>query len=463
MKNKAIPFFAALGCTLTACGEKETEETEDTNVDTEDTDTEDTDTEDTDTDTDEEENDVSAVVDIWTLEAMSYTYYGEVYETTFPDSYSYSYENYGTTWDSTRSSSIFLDIAESGEVAVIFSSSSASSFSIDGVEIYSYSYGYSSANSGGFIEQDGDSYLLDVDDEVFNCTLTEDLLHCESEERTADLRAGGEIPDDFENISENYPATPEYTKEDCIDAEITATGDALDWGGFDGVEDDMHVSCYYNDPYATYGYSYSENLEDLVFSFTAPNEGCFAFDSTGTNFQHGIKLVNSCDTGELACSLTEHIEYGLEEGQEVLVVIDGVSAEEQVFNLSINELSLDNSMHDGLPSDTSALDVSSWTEEVESNCGFISPAKTYLWTAPATGYLKFKLNNPTFEVIIKTEEAGCGGAATADCDIAGGGYYFAPANYAHQRQVTEGNEYLITIGSAYGDVGTLSMTLTLPE
>ena len=48
---------------------------------------------------------------------------------------------------------------------------------------------------------------------------------------------------------------------------------------------------------------FEEDLEDLVFGFVAPNDGCFAFNTTGTMFEHGLQLMDTCGGDVLKCSL----------------------------------------------------------------------------------------------------------------------------------------------------------------
>ena len=464
MKSKAIPFFAALGCTLTACGEKETEEIEDTNVDTEDT--EDTDTEETDTeDTEVELGDVSALVGTWTIDSYSYEgYYGEV-ETTFPTESNDSYEGYGIIWMQDSSTSIFFDIDDTGSIALIVSESYTSTLSIDGTEIYNNSVGYSEVDEGFYasVREESGSYPMDLSGTELSCTLTGDALTCEGE-LTLNLSANGEVPEDFENISENYPATPEYTKEDCVDADITATGDALEWGGFDeSAADDFELTCATSEGYfdwETYTYVEGELLEhtdDLVFSFTAPNDGCFAFNSIGTSITHGIQLVAACDSTEaLSCSTTQRVEHGMVGGEEVLVVIDGEAGEDELFNLSINEIAFDTSSYDTLPDleDITSIDTSAWTEEVQSDCSTIGAAKTYLWMASSTGTATFDLAGSDFDTVIQVQEATCG--AEKFCNDDG-----EDLQSLLTMDVNEDVEYMITVGGYNGETGALVIGITI--
>ena len=131
---------------------------------------------------------------------------------------------------------------DSGDISMIQSSSYTESFSIDGVEIYNIDTAYSEYyGTLGYIRQDGASYAIGIDeDPEMSCTLTSDTLDCASDALSIQLtRNTTGIPETFEDVQANFPATPEYSKTECIDSTLTTTGNALEWGGFDGVEDDV--------------------------------------------------------------------------------------------------------------------------------------------------------------------------------------------------------------------------------
>ena len=451
MKVDLIPIVTALGCTLTACGNKETTEesnTADTNIDTE--------------DTDNEAIDISAVVGAWNLDLMIETYYGEVYETAFPQFDSYTYENYGFVFVDDNFWIFALDISDEGAADLMVIQTYIDVVTVDGIQIYYSMFGYTYVVDSGSIEVEGDSYSLELEQESLNCTLSEEILRCQNEVTNLEFSYGGEIPDGTALIEEDWPATPDYTKEDCVDAEITTTGNALEWGGFDGVENDIPLTCSYQDYSSVDGYSTAEDHDDLLFSFTAPNDGCFAFNTTGTSFPHGIQVINGCDDhgNPLSCSMTGHAEHEMEAGEEVLVQIDGVSDSELVFNLSINEIQVDTDF-DSFPDTGSNIETYYWMEEYDTICGFMGYAKTFLWTAPATGQLTLDTAGSDFDTMIRVEEAICDGAATASCNDNGsenGEYVYTSFL---QKDVLEEHNYKITVGGTYWDFGTLSMNLTI--
>ena len=234
----------------------------------------------------------------------------------------------------------------------------------------------------------------------------------------------------------------------------------MEWGGFEGIEDDVPLFCEDSYTYGDYTYG-QDNADDLVFAFQAPNDGCFAFNTTGTNFGHGIQLLDSCDATEaLDCTLTSNsVERGMIEGEEVLVVIDGASESNQVFNLSINEVAFDATGFDALPSDTSAIDTTAWTGVVETDCAPIGNAKSFLWTAPSTGTVSIDLAGSTFDTVVSMKEAVCGASEECNDD----NYNSYTIQSFLEVSVEEGKDYIISVGGYGSDSGTLSMSLTVTE
>lgn len=68
---------------------------------------------------------------------------------------------------------------------------------------------------------------------------------------------------------------------------------------------------------------------DLTVGWTAPTSGTFIFDTFGSTFDTTLAVLDGCGGAELACGedagerRTSELEVSLEEGQAVIVVIDG--------------------------------------------------------------------------------------------------------------------------------------------
>ena len=470
MKTKVIPFFAALSCSLTACSEQK-ENSDEENVETEDTDAEDTDTDDTDdTDTDDTGDAVGDLTDIlglWTVNSQGF--YG--YNISFPQEGAYTLEAYDVEWVQGYSRSIFQDISEDGTVEELVFLIETQHLMINGVEIYYSSvgesqlnegsgYGYGYDEGGMTIRESSGGYIISNFGIELSCTLTGDMMSCADADGIFEMSLTKNtegVPDDFFDITENFPETPEYTKEDCVDAAITTTGNSLQMGGFEDIDGDVAFQCEISDAYG-YSASPAPNHEDLVFAFTAPNDGCFAFDTTGTNFEHGIQLMEACGEEALDCSMEGNLLREMSAGEEILVVIDGRERNDQVFNLHINEQSFDSSSYEELPADTSAMNNSSgWTAVVDTEtCGTIENGKTWLWTAPSTGTANFDLAGSDFLVIMEVAEATCSGGdryCNGETGFGGNSVLAVP--------VEQGMSYLVTVGGLWGVTGNISLAVTI--
>ena len=300
MKKIAIPAMTALGCSLNACtpsDNADTGEVKEPNSEPSEASSEPSD--EPSSEPSEEPNevgDISAIVGLWDVNSY---YFGYSYGYTFPVTEMEESDSYGASTFYVSTYTLFMDILESGEMNMISSYGITQSLSIDGNDIYSINAYYSDYyGTIGTIRQNDAVYTVQLDDlSELNCTLTSDVLDCSNKEEVDDFmtlvlsKNTTGVPEDSENIVEDFPQTPQYEKTECIDATITTTGNALEWGGFEGVEDDVHLFCE-EEIYEYYGFIYGQlNADDLVFAFQAPNDGCFAFNTTGTNFNAWARTI----------------------------------------------------------------------------------------------------------------------------------------------------------------------------
>jgi hypothetical protein len=446
VKNTSIPLIATLCCTLTACGEDK-EPIEESEPATEPSSEEPEEV---------EVGDISAILGAWDVTNISQISYGETVDTSYPSEEAQSYEGYGINFNSSLLSSIILEFVESGDVMYTESYTGTKSLEVSGEDAYSISYGgsYAYGSAIGSVRQSDDTYTMELDDDL-DCTLTGDDLVCSNSDASFVLEMSRNTEgaqDSFESIETPYPSTPSYTKEDCVDSNITQTGNALEWGGFGSeIDNDVVFECF------------EEDLEDLVFEFVAPNDGCFAFNTTGTMFEHGLQLMDSCDGEVLKCAPAgPKLEHGLSVGESVLVVIDAAAAEQQVFNLSINEVSFDVTGYDTLEfiNDEYSADTTGWMDSVETDCTLIGGAKTYLWTATSTGTATLSTEGSDFDTAIGVQIAECGGVIECNDDES---YESEMLTSLLDFDVVQDAQYLISVGGYGEESGNLSMSLTIAE
>ncbi|MEZ4240652.1 MAG: hypothetical protein R3F59_31775 [Myxococcota bacterium] len=67
----------------------------------------------------------------------------------------------------------------------------------------------------------------------------------------------------------------------------------------------------------------------MTWSFTAPADGDYRFDTTGSSFDPVLLVLDGCDGRELGCNddadpdLHSVVDVALAAGQTVVVVVDG--------------------------------------------------------------------------------------------------------------------------------------------
>ena len=109
------------------------------------------------------------------------------------------------------------------------------------------------------------------------------------------------------------------------------TGDAVGSGSTQGRDDDFSPSCLN-----------SSDAGDMTYLWQAPETGTFVFDTDGSSFDTALTLLSGgCLGDELACdddggeSTRSRIEVELNEGDALVIVIDGYSTHEGTFVLNI--------------------------------------------------------------------------------------------------------------------------------
>ncbi|NCG21774.1 MAG: hypothetical protein GWP91_22385 [Rhodobacterales bacterium] len=116
--------------------------------------------------------------------------------------------------------------------------------------------------------------------------------------------------------------TTVQTDLDCADEDAgSAVGDAVSSGTNEGASDDQSTACFDGS---------SDGGLDYAVAWTAPNSGCFGFDTGGTNYDTVLYLLSSCSGDEIVCNdddsadtNTSYLGYEVTGGDTYLVVVDG--------------------------------------------------------------------------------------------------------------------------------------------
>ncbi|MBI4816238.1 MAG: hypothetical protein HY791_08270 [Deltaproteobacteria bacterium] len=199
----------------------------------------------------------------------------------------------------------------------------------------------------------------------------------------------------------------------------TAIGDAVAVGTTVGQGHSVDPSC-----------APGEFAGDLSYTWTAPSDGRFAFDTFGSAFTTTLVLSASCEGPELECLGTPFRPRGpgrivrtFSAGESILVTVGGAFQQEGDFILNIRpqpppvcpDGDLGSALGDAVA--TGTLDPLG-PDDRSSSCSAGTPDREYLWTAPSTGTFSF---NGRFSTPVKAfvrvsvldgecggEELGCG-------------------------------------------------------
>lgn len=205
--------------------------------------------------------------------------------------------------------------------------------------------------------------------------------------------------------------------ERCPDA--AWRGDELPAVIFDntiGRNDDMLASCG------------EGAAPDYQLDFRAPWTGTFVFDTAGSSFDSVLAVqAGACEGPELACNddfldLDARVIVELEQGQEVIVHVDGTSPFEQgPLKLTISEFEAPacepievNPPYPKLLVDDTGMGDS----QLASACGgFDSPERVYEFRAQGPGSYRFSTAGSSFDTVLYTldPDEGCG-AQPLDCN-----------------------------------------------
>ncbi len=164
---------------------------------------------------------------------------------------------------------------------------------------------------------------------------------------------------------------------------------------------------------------------DYSYSFTAPTDGEYTFDTAGSGFDTVLYVLDgaSCNGAQLACSdnfsflSTSALSVPLTAGQTVSVVVDGANGAEGPFMLNVDQLGggacPDQDLGNLTPQSESGNNTGG-DNTVAGTCGgFTQPDTTYLFTAAADGLYSFDTLGSDHDTVLFVRDGGCGGQEIA--------------------------------------------------
>jgi len=198
---------------------------------------------------------------------------------------------------------------------------------------------------------------------------------------------------------------------------------------------------------------------DYAWSFVAPADGEYVFDTFGTAFDTVLYVLDgaACNGTQLACNdnfqaqQTSAVSVGLVEGQAVTVVVDGQFGAQGVFQLDVSQLGggacPDQILDPGLPAGAQG-NTSAGDNTVAGSCGGLSqPDDIFQFTAPQDGLYAIDTFGSGYDTVLFVRDGDCNGAELACNDNA----TFNTVQSQVSTQLTSGQTIVIAVdGNASG-------------
>jgi hypothetical protein len=163
---------------------------------------------------------------------------------------------------------------------------------------------------------------------------------------------------------------------------------------------------------------------DDTYSFTAPMDGLFVFDTFGSAYDTVLFVRDGdCGGSELACndnqgffSQQSQVPITLATGQTVLVAVDGATGT-GAYTLNVQHVTCpDQDIDSEYPSMQFGTTVGSVDKLQSLNCfgaDGTSPDFVFEWTAPAAGNYVIDMVGSDYDTFLMVQDLACGGAELA--------------------------------------------------
>ena len=223
----------------------------------------------------------------------------------------------------------------------------------------------------------------------------------------------------------------------CPEQDLAAgLGPEVAVGSTAGAADDLAGSCG------------GEGSPDLTFGWTAPAADRYTFDLTGSdrNFDTALYVLDgTCDGPELACNddasdRQSGLTVALEQGQQVVVVVDGVRGQQGSWELNVEARSacpdadLGSAVGPAVASGSNLEQGASFF----ASCSRSGRDVVFTWTAPAGGEWTFDTAGTDYDTVLHVRDGACDGPELA-CDDDG------LANYASRVVVPLAEGQTVTV------------------
>jgi hypothetical protein len=174
----------------------------------------------------------------------------------------------------------------------------------------------------------------------------------------------------------------------------------------------------------------SAGSPDASYTFVAPHDGRFIFDTVGSTYNTLLEVRNGdCDGPSLGCNddfggQQSRLPVTLAAGQTVVVVVDGYAGAGGPFTLNVSEYTpppcpaadLGSTVPQTVTGDTSGLE-----NTVETTCGAAGGVDSaYSFTAPADALYVFDTFGTGWDTVLHAHDGSCSGPALACNDDSSG-------------------------------------------
>jgi hypothetical protein len=192
----------------------------------------------------------------------------------------------------------------------------------------------------------------------------------------------------------------------CVDSDLgSAVGNNVIQGSSEDLTDDHTPDCFG---------AGSTGGKDAAFAWMAPSAGCFSFDTSESDYDTVLYLLDGCSGPELACNddvnagvqNTSSVGYEVAAAQQVVIVLDALNASHAGdFQLDINPTDrIEANVDIGTDTSTQFGDTSEEDSSLDPMlCEYDSGADVVLsWTAPTASIWTFSLNTSgtTFDSVL---------------------------------------------------------------
>ncbi|WP_437835320.1 MXAN_6577-like cysteine-rich protein [Sorangium sp. So ce1153] len=203
---------------------------------------------------------------------------------------------------------------------------------------------------------------------------------------------------------------------------------------------------------------------DVSYTFTAPADGKYVFDTFGSEYNTVLELQDGgCNGDVIECNndsrggMQSRITAELSAGQTVVVVVDGFEGASGAYTLNISEwepppcpmIDLGSTYPQTVMGNTSGLD-----NYLQASCASgESPEVSYSFTAPADGRYTFNTTGSTFDTVLHVHDGSCTGTSLGCNDGSGSASQVVTPLVA-------GQTAYVVVDGAYGAAGAYTLNVT---